>query len=154
MMAHYCLAHGSVLSGRRPDQVDQHHCEVMPKQGQLYKGKPWQMHQGLPQGCCRFSKCMQPADLLALYGKETSSCSVKYSFSATLRVATSVEQWKYPWRKRRVNKSSLRSPRRINSSLQTWTRWCLLTLSSRPLSSSSVKQPTRRLAFLRRSWRT
>jgi hypothetical protein len=29
------------------------------------------------------------------------------------------KQWKYPWRKRRVNKSSLRSPRHINSSLRT-----------------------------------
>ncbi len=51
---------------------------------------------------------------------------------------------------RRVDKSSLCSPRRINSSSRTWTRWCLMTHSSASFSSSIVKQPTRQLAFSRR----
>ncbi len=80
-----------------------------------------------------------------------SSCGIKYNSSAISRVATSVEWWKYPWHKRRVNKSTSRSPRHINLSLRTWTRWCPLTRSSSSLSSSSVKQPSKQLAFLRRS---
>ncbi len=43
------------------------------------------------------------------------------------------QQWKYPWRKRRVNTSSLRIPRHINSSFWTWTSWCSLTCSSSSL---------------------
>ncbi len=39
------------------------------------------------------------------------SCGIKYSLLAALRVATSVKWWKYPWRKRRVSKSSLCSLR-------------------------------------------
>ncbi len=81
----------------------------------------------------------------------TSSCGIKYSFSAILRVATSVEQWKCPRRKRRVNKSSLHSLRHIRISSWTWMKWCLLTRSSSLLSLSSVRQPTSHLAFLRRS---
>jgi hypothetical protein len=36
-----------------------------------------------------------------------------------LRVAISIERWKCPWHKQRVNKYSSRSPRRINSSSRT-----------------------------------
>ncbi len=147
-----------MLSGRRPDRVDQRHHEAMPKWRRLYKVKLQHVHQGLRQGCCRSLICRQPADLLALYSQEAHShascqcicsCGVKYSFSATLRVATSVKRWKYPRHKRRVNKSSLHSPRHINSSSQTWTRWHLPTSSRWLLSLSSVKWPTR-LVFLRR----
>ncbi len=49
-----------------------------------------------------------------------------------------------------VNKSSLCSPRRIRTSSPTWTRRCLLTRSRWLPSLSSVRQPTRRLAFSRR----
>ncbi len=66
----------------------------------------------------------------------------------------SFEWWKYPRCKRRVSKSSLRSPRHIKTSLQTWTRHCLPTCSRWLLSLSSVKQSTRWLAFLRRLPRT
>ncbi len=69
----WCISvqpHGSVLSGHRPDQVDQHRCKAMSKQCRLYEGKLQQVHQGLPQGRRRFSKCRQPADLLALYSQE------------------------------------------------------------------------------------
>ncbi len=84
----------------------------------------------------------------------TSLCIVDYSFSATSRATTSIEQWTYPQRKRRVNKSSSRSLRFTRTSLPTWTRWCLLTHSEWLPSLSSVKQPTRRLAFSRRLPRT
>ncbi len=93
-----------MLSGHRPDQMDQGHCKAMSKWCRLYKGKLLQMYQGSPQGCCSFSQFRWPADLLAFYGQEacshtscqcTSSCSVKCSFSATLRVATSIKRWKY-----------------------------------------------------------
>ncbi len=54
------------------------------------------------------------------------------------------------WRpaKKGVNKSSLRSPRHTRTSLPTWIRWCHPTRSEWLPSLSSVKQPTRRLAFL------
>ncbi len=84
----------------------------------------------------------------------TNSRGIRCSFSATLRVAISVKQWTYPWRKRRVSKSSLHSLRRTRTSSPTWTRRCLLTRSRWLLSLSSAKQPTRQLAFLRRLPRT
>ncbi len=74
-------------------------------------------------------------------------------FSATLRVATSVKWWKYPQCKRR-SKSSSPSLRHTKTSLQTWTRRFLPTRSRWSLSLSSIKQPTRWLAFLRRLPRT
>ncbi len=83
-----------------------------------------------------------------------SSYSIKYSFSATSRVVTSVKWCTYLRHKRRVNKSSSRSPRRTRTSLPIWTRWCLLTCSRWLPSLSSVWQPTRQLAFLRRLPRT
>ncbi len=51
-------------------QVDQRHCKAMPKQCRSYKGKLWQVHQGLPWGRCWVSQHWWPADLLALYGQE------------------------------------------------------------------------------------
>ncbi len=62
-----------MLSGRRPDRVDQHRCKTMPGQCRLYKGKLQRVHQGLPWGHCRVTQHWQPADLLALHGKEARS---------------------------------------------------------------------------------
>ncbi len=55
----------------------------------------------------------------ALMPMHKSSCGVVYSFSASLRVATSIKRWTYLQRKRRVSKSFLRSPRRTRTSLLT-----------------------------------
>ncbi len=83
-----------------------------------------------------------------------SSCGIKYSSLAIKTVATSVKQWSYPQQKRRVNNSLSRSPRRISLSSQIQTRWCPRTCYSSLLFSSSVKQLTKRLLFLRRTPRT
>jgi hypothetical protein len=69
-------------------------------------------------------------------------------------VVASINRWRYPRRKRRVNKSSLCNPRHISLSSLIQTSWCLLTCSSSLLSLSSVNQPTKQLAFLRRLPRT
>ncbi len=84
----------------------------------------------------------------------TSSFGVEYSSSAISRVATSIKRWKYPWCERRMNKSSLRSPRLISLSLQIQTRWCTRTCSNSLLSLSCFRRLLKRLTFLRRSLRT
>ncbi len=96
---------------------------------------------------------------MALYGQEACTHAnarvhAVCSFSATLRVTTSVEWWMYPWRKRRMSKSSLHNLRRTRTRLPTWIRWCLPTLSGWLLFFTFVKQSTRWLAFLRRLPRT
>ncbi len=66
-------SHGWVLSRRRPDQVDQHHCKAMPKQCRLYEGKLWWVYQGLSWGRCWISEYRRPADLLVPYFQEARS---------------------------------------------------------------------------------
>jgi hypothetical protein len=93
----FSLLGWSVLSGRRPDRVDRHHCETMPEQCRLDEGTLRPVHQGLPQGRCWVPQHRRPADSLASYGQKARSYANAWVHAASSAASQLPREWLPPF---------------------------------------------------------
>ncbi len=148
-----------MLSGRRPDRVNQHCRKMMPGRCRSDEGKLWWVHQGLPWGRHRVPQHWQPADLLALHSQEARSHANAWVHVALSAASQLPQEWLPPSNNGRTHGAREEWTDLLHAAQGTPEQVCWLEQDGKYLptcsewlpSSSSVKQPTRRLAFLTRS---